>query len=93
MKVQTDDFDLFLWAAPPAAAPGAVGRPDPEELTLLCIVCGAIDWIRCEPGTASDASALSPNNLTGNIAILPGLDIPPIAYCASCDPLLTASEP
>lgn len=78
--------DLFMWAAPPAAARGAIGRPDQGTLDIRCCTCGTEDWIRCEPGLASDASSISPNNLTSAIAILPGVEIPPIAFCASCDP-------
>jgi hypothetical protein len=66
-------------------------RPVDEAPDIRCCVCASPDWWRCDPGRAADASPLTPGQRQA-VLLLPGgePDVPPVAWCVGCDPLIVA---
>jgi hypothetical protein len=58
---------------------------------LCCTVCGTADWQRCAPGRASDALPYPENGDQGVIAF-PTADVPAVAFCGECDPMVVRDE-
>ena len=56
-----------------------------------CGICGSEDWWRCFPGTSPGASSL-PQALKQAVLAFPGReDVPKMAWCAACDPIIVRS--
>lgn len=62
------------------------GRGCGRMTTLRCTVCGMAEWQRCAPGQTSDALPY-PENGQG-VLFFPMADVPAVAWCGVCDPLV-----
>lgn len=79
-------FDLFGRTDTPA--PRASRSVPASSPVTVCCMCGSEDWIRCTPGQDAYATSLSAAQLRGNVAVLPGVAVPSVAFCRTCDPIL-----
>jgi hypothetical protein len=57
---------------------------------IVCSICGSGEWWRCLPGQSALASHVTPDQRQ-TILLFPGDDVPSVAWCMGCDPLLARS--
>ena len=68
-------------------------KPHPApEAPIMCCLCGSPEWFRCSPGQSDRASHLTPDQRQ-SVLLFPTEDVPMVAYCISCDPMLVRALP